>query len=73
MSSWESSQRLFKTPNELGEREADHSADLAQFKDIQTALSGFILANERLRLAQPLGHVRLSQAHFRSDLSQESL
>jgi hypothetical protein len=73
MSSWESSQRLFKTPNELREGDADDLADLAQFKDIQTALSGLILANERLRLAQSLGHVRLSQARFRPDLSQESL
>jgi len=69
----ESFQRQFKTPDELGERDAYDLADLTQFKDIQAALSGLILADERLRLTQSLGHVRLSQARFRPNLSQQSL
>jgi hypothetical protein len=73
MSSWESSQRLFEAPNELREWDADDLANLAQFEDIQAALSGLVLADERLRLTQSLGHVCLSQAPFRPDLSQKNL
>jgi hypothetical protein len=73
MSSLESFQRQFKTPDELRERDADDLADLTQFKDIQAALSGLILADERLGLTQSLGHVRLSQTRFRPGPSQKSL
>jgi len=66
--SWESSERFFKTPNEFRERDADSLADLAQFEDIQTALSGLVFTDERLRLFQALSHVRLSQARIRSHL-----
>jgi len=67
---WESSQCLLKALDEFGQRYSNGPADLPKFQNVQPALTGLVLADERLRLLQPPSHIRLGQARPSADGSQ---
>jgi hypothetical protein len=63
--------KLFlKPPHEFYQRDSKNSADLAQLQQIQPPGSRFIVANECLRLAELLGHVRLAETSLPPKLAQ---
>ncbi len=47
--------------------------DLAKFKQVQSPFARFVLADERLRLAQHCGQIALTQTRPQANLSEEGL
>ena len=57
--------------DKVGQRDTEGVADLDNFHEVQSSLATLILADERLRLFEPLGHIRLSEASIHSDAAQK--
>lgn len=65
-------QRLLKPPHTLRQGHADSLANVPQLQHVQPPLPGLVLADERLRPAQPPSHVHLLQASLKPHLAQQS-
>lgn len=64
-------QEPLKPPNKVNERNAKDSADLPQFEQVEAARAGFVIANERLRLAKCTSHVNLTEPCLRPEPAEE--
>jgi hypothetical protein len=61
---------LLKSPNKFNECDPENSADLAQFQQVQPPCSRLIVADECLRLAELVGHVRLTETGLPPELAE---
>lgn len=62
---------VLKATDELEQRDTKRFADFSDLDEIEAALAALVLADEGLRLAQPLGDVYLPQAALKPDISKQ--
>jgi hypothetical protein len=64
-------QELVKTADKTNQGDAEDSADLTKFKQVKATGSGFVVANECLRLAKCTSHVNLAEACLPPEVAEE--
>jgi len=63
--------RLLKPLDESHQRDSQCLTDLPQFQEIKPPCPGLVIANERLWLAEFLGHIHLPEASLPAKLPQQ--